>query len=89
MKLIREIRTFNERMHRAINDVTSTIETKRSAHTTVTSPLVVESDVTATISIEVTSILIKASTLPVTTTPTSVLSTEAVDIPVTSAIVTI
>ena len=89
MKLIREIRTFNERMHRAINDVTSTIETKRSAHTTVTRALVVESDVTATISIEVTSILIKVSTLPVTTAATSVLSTEAVDIPVISAIVTI
>ena len=89
MKLIKEIRIFNERMHRAINDVTSTIETKRSAHTTVTSPPVVESDVTATISIEITSVLIKASTLPVTTVATSVLSTEAVDTPVTSAIVTI
>ena len=88
MKLIREIHTFNERMHRAINDVTNSIETKRSAYTTVTSPPVVESDVTATISIEVTSFLIKASTLPVTTAATSELSTEAADIPVTSAIVT-
>ena len=84
---IEQADTFNERMHRAIIDVTSTIETKRSAHIVI-SPPTVESPVTAATSIVVTSAPTEASVFPVTTAAISIPSTEAVDIPVTSATVT-
>ena len=80
--------TFNERVHRAMIDVTSAIETKRAAHSIATSPPAVESHVAVATSTAVTSATFEASVIPVTTVAASIPSTEAADIPVTSATVT-
>ena len=45
--------TFNQRMHRAIIDVTSAIETKRSAHGMAINPPAVESDIIVATSTQV------------------------------------
>ena len=80
--------TFNERVHRAMIDVTSAIETKRAAHSIATSPPVVESHVAVATSTVVTGATFEASVIPVTTVAASIPSTEAADILVTSATVT-
>ena len=80
--------TFNERVQRAMIDVTSVIETKRAAHSIATSPPAVESHVAVATSTVVTSATFEASVIPVTTVAASIPSTEAADILVTSATVT-
>ena len=79
--------TFNERVHRAIIDATSAIETK-SVLDAVPSPPTVEPQLIAATSTVVTSAPAEVSSLPVTTAAATIPSTEASDIPVTSATVT-
>ena len=59
--------TFNERVHRAMIDVTSAIETKRAAHSIATSPPAVESHVAVATSTAVTSATFEPSVIPATT----------------------
>ena len=80
--------TFNERVHRAMIDITSAIETKRAAHGIATSPPAGESHVADATSTAVTSATFEASVIPVTTVAASIPSIEAADIPVISATVT-
>ena len=76
---------FKERVHRAIIDVTSAIETSRPTHDSTLHT--VEPHVAAATSPVVTSPPPEASGPPVTTVSVSVPSTEASDIPVTSTTV--
>ena len=80
--------TFNERIHRAMVDVTSAIETKRSAHGIATSPPAVEAHAAVDSSTVVASTFFEPAVIPVTTVAASVPSTEAADIPVIFATVT-